>query len=281
MLIIVSVVVYLYQCRTEVLWNFDFSMWCENPPTIARCTYAIWSVGMCNKSDHADISQEYTAHVCLLSLICTVCIYAILDNFYSNQTQGSCQYTNAFWKFCQIIKYAPVYLHTYNLCDYICDTNVNPLFFVSKCKSVIRWVLLVHGFEKTPEMEMKYLQASCSMFTFPCAQVFEIHAPLALIRWLLLAAFCIIPISKPVAFELGLNCVQVSPKWVSCLKRVKGKLALSAMPCFLQPCQKGDNYCHRRVLSLDEFKPNSNNSKHELRINKLGFLCPRRLYFHE
>lgn len=44
-------------------------MWCENPPTmIARCTCTIWSVGMCNKSDHADISQ-YTAHVCLLSLM--------------------------------------------------------------------------------------------------------------------------------------------------------------------------------------------------------------------
>ena len=67
-----------------------------------------------------------------------------------------------------------------------CNTNLHPLIFVSKCKSVSGFVLVVHGFERPEHEEMKHLAVNRSVFIFPRAQVFQIHAPLALIRLLLL-----------------------------------------------------------------------------------------------
>ena len=49
-------------------------------------------------------------------------------------------------------------------------------------KSVTGFVLVVHGFERPKHEEMKHLAVNRSVFTFHRAQVFQIHAPLALIR---------------------------------------------------------------------------------------------------
>ena len=65
----------------------------------------------------------------------------------------------------------------------MCNTNLLPIFIVSKCKSVTGFVLVVHGFERPEHEEMKYLAASRSMFAFPRAQVFQIHASLAVARY--------------------------------------------------------------------------------------------------
>ena len=59
---------------------------------------------------------------------------------------------------------------------------MHPLFFVSKCKSVTGFVLVVDGFERPKHEEMKLIAVNRSVFTFPRAQVFQIHAHLALIR---------------------------------------------------------------------------------------------------
>ena len=129
--------------------------------------------------------------MCLLSLVCAVCICAILGKFIQQSAattkRPNTQICFCVLKSCQISKnYASAYLHTYyNLSDQICNTNLRPLFFMSKCRSVTRFVLMVHGFERNEQEEMKHLAVkSHSMFTFLRAQVFQIHAPLALIRLL-------------------------------------------------------------------------------------------------
>ena len=48
-----------------------------------------------------------------------------------------------------------------------------------KCKSFTGFMLVVHGFERPEHEEMKHLAVSRSIFTFPRAQVFQIHAPRA------------------------------------------------------------------------------------------------------
>ena len=58
-----------------------------------------------------------------------------------------------------------------------CNTNLHPLFFVSKCKSVTGLVLVVRGFERPEHEEMKHLAvnrsvgvhiSSCSGLSNPC-----------------------------------------------------------------------------------------------------------------
>ena len=54
-----------------------------------------------------------------------------------------------------------------------CNTNLHPLFFVSKCKSVTGFVPVVHGFEIPEHEEMKHLAVNRSVSTFPLAQVIQ------------------------------------------------------------------------------------------------------------
>ena len=81
------------------------------------------------------------------------------------------------FKVCQIIKCASAYFHTYhNLSDqcihcYSCRS-------VSQSPDSCSWCMDL----KPKHVEMKLLAVNRSVFTFPCAQVFQIHARLALIR---------------------------------------------------------------------------------------------------